>query len=59
MRKQTFKAYIISKKTAIVQSYLFPHSGLEGHAFHWHAVLLLSKSTKQRFGSLWWTNCNS
>lgn len=54
MWKQTFKAYTILKESTFVQSYLFPHSGLEGHAFHWHAVLLLSKSRKQRFGSLLW-----
>lgn len=48
------KAYLIVKRHMFTQSYLFPHSGLEGHAFHWHAAPLLSKSRKQIFGSLWW-----
>lgn len=46
------KAYLIVKRHMFTQSYLFPRSGLEGHAFHWHAAPLLSKSRKQIFGSL-------
>lgn len=46
-RKRPLKLY--EKGGAFMQPYLFPHSGLVGHAFHWHAVPLLSKSRKQRF----------